>query len=262
MNMNSFSGAVRLLRASSWLLLVATLSMTFSTLAGATTFKLTYEGFFNSQDALNLASAQTPTYLPDNTPFTAIAIFSDTSPNLAAPVGVAGFVAYSPIMATITTGGQTYKVASYDENPTNGITVAVFDNTTPFGPPGHYAIGYLQNPVQDGAGFIGDFTGASPDFTANALTSTVFTGYYGVGYGSGIQNATTPLVLYDNANTEWALTLGNYDEDYPEIHDPSSPNILGPLNKAQLEAIPEPGTLNLVGAGLAALLGFARRQRV
>jgi len=263
MNMNSFSGAVRLLRASSWLLLVATLSVTFSTLAGATTFKLTYEGVFNSQDALNLASAQTPTYLPDNTPFTAIAIFSDTSTNLAALVGVPGFVAYSPIMATITTGGQTYKVASYDENPTNGITVAVFDNTTPFGPPGHYAIGYLQNPVQDGAGFIGDFLGASPGFKANALTSTVFTGYYGVGYGSGVclqgspescsLNAITPLVLYDNANTEWALTLGNYDEDY----------IPGPLNMARLEAIPEPGTLNLVGAGLvAALLGVCRAYRL
>ncbi len=267
MSMNSFPGNVCLPRTAFWLLLAVALSVAYSTPAGATTFKLTYEGVFNDQDFLDPAGQPANNRLT-NTPFTATAIFSDTSQNLA-PSIFPGFVAYSPIMATIAFGGQTYKVASYDEDSSKGITVAVFDKNNPF-LPDHYAIGYLQNPVQDGAGFIGDFLGASPEFTVDTLKSTEFTGYYGVGYASGIcilgnpancqQNEITPLRLFDSNNTEWALTLGNYDEDYPVIHDPNSTNILGPLNSAQLQVIPEPGALYLVGTGLVVLLGFARRQ--
>ena len=45
-------------------------------------------------------------------------------------------------------------------------------------------------------------------------------------------NAVTPMILFDSTKNKFALTLGNYDEDYPAIHDPASPNILGPLNSA------------------------------
>ncbi len=248
MTITSIPGAFRLPRTAGWLLFVAALAVIVSTPAGATTFKLTYEGAFNSQDALNLASAPSPTYLADDTPFTAIAIFSDTSQNLAAPVGVSGFVAYSPIMATLTVGGQTYRVASYNDDPAKGITVAVFDQTTPFGP-GRYAIGFLQDPFNDGAGFIGDWSSASPDFLATDLVTTVFTQYNGVGYGSGVMGAVTPIPLYDSLNQEYALTLGNYEEEYADG---------SPLNTAVLTAIPEPGTLGLAGAALT-LLAFARR---
>ncbi len=137
--------------------------------------------------------------------------------------------------------------------------------------PGHYAVGILQEPPRDGAGIIGDFLGASPNFTGAANTPTVFTGYFGVGYGSGVclkgtggncmLNAITPLVLQDAAKNLFDLTLGNYDEDYPVIHDPTSGSILGPLNSAELVATPEPGTSALAGLSMAALAGFVRRRR-
>lgn len=68
-------------------------------------------------------------------------------------------------------------------------------------------------------------------------------------------------MLHDSADQVFDLTLGNYNEDYPVIHDPSSPNILGPLNSAELVATPEPGTCALAGLSLAALVGFVRRRR-
>jgi hypothetical protein len=158
---------------------------------------------------------------------------------------------------------------NFDTNPTAGVTVAIFDQNS--FTPGRYAIGILQQPPQDGAGIIGDFTGASSGFTASALTSTVFTGYAGVGYGSGVclqgtggncqVNAVTPFVLHNSANQIFALTLGNYDEAYPEGPDAGSGSIPGPLNQAQLIATPEPGTLGAVGITLATVFGFARRRR-
>jgi len=144
--------------------------------------------------------------------------------------------------------------------------VALFDQNT--FTPGRYGVGILQQPPQDGAGIIGDFAGATPDFTGAVSTATVFTGYYGVGYGSGVclqgaganctEHAVTPLVLHDTSNNAFNLTLGNYDEDYPVLHAPS--NIVGPLNSAELVAVPEPGTLALAGISLAGIFGFARRQ--
>ena len=149
--------------------------------APAETFQFTYTGAFNNTDALNLLGAPT-TDFSGTTPFTATALFDDTSPNLAAPVGIPGFVAYSPTSAALTVAGQTYNIATYNQNPTQGVTVAVFDGTTQLGPPGHYAVGLLQNPLADGAGFIGDFVTSTPTFNAAKLVPTDFTGYFGVGY--------------------------------------------------------------------------------
>jgi len=56
------------------------------------------------------------------------------------------------------------------------------------------------------------------------------------------------------------LTLGNFEEDYPEVHDPNSGNILGPLNTAQLVAVPEPATYGFAVLALAAC-GLIRRKR-
>jgi hypothetical protein len=156
-------------------------------------------------------------------------------------------------------------------NATAGVTVAIFDQNS--FTPGRYAVGILQQPPQDGAGIIGDFSGASPAFTVSTLTSTTtFTGYNGVGYGSGVclqgtpgncqLNAITPFVLHNSANQTFALTLGNYEEAYTGGADAGTPGrIPGPLNSAQLLATPEPGTLGAVGLALAAALGLARRRR-
>jgi hypothetical protein len=240
----------------------------------AASFELIYNGSFNNQDALNFASQSNPTHFAGDTPFTIRAWFDTNSPNLAppsppAPPPFAGFRAYSPSLMTIDIAGQVYTVDNFSTNPTAGATVAIFDQNS--FTPGRYGIGILQQPPQDGAGIIADFSGATPGFTANALTSTTFTGYNGVGYGSGVclqgtggncqSNAITPFVLRDNAHQTWALTLGNYDEVYPGGSDPLSSGIPGPLNRAQLVGTPEPGTLGAMGAVLTVMLGLARRRR-
>ncbi len=256
-----------------WMLTLTALTLVSTNLQAAP-FELTYSGSFNTQNALNLLSQSSPTYFSGFTPFTIHAFFDTSSPDLApssppGPPPFAGFRAYAPSSVTIDIGNQTYSMDTIATNPTAGVTVAIFDQNS--FTPGRYAIGILQEPPQDGAGIIGDFMGASPDFTANALTSTVFTGYAGVGYGSGVclqgsgancsLHAITPFVLHDSNNQTWTLTLGNYNEDYSENHDPTSPNSVGPLNQAQLVATPEPGTLGAVGAALAIAFGFARRRR-
>ena len=240
----------------------------------AAPFELIYNGSFNTQDALNLASQSNPTYFTGLTPFTVHAFFDASSPNLApasppGPPPFAGFRAYAPSLVTIDVGNQTYTVDSIAANATAGVAVAIFGQNS--FTPSRYAIGILQEPPQDGAGIVGDFQGASPDYTVDALTSTTFTGYTGVGHSSGVclqgtggncqLAAVTPLALHDSANQTWALTLGNYEEAYPGGPDAGSGRMPGPLNGAQLVATPEPGTLGAVGATLALAFGWTRRRR-
>jgi hypothetical protein len=242
--------------------------------AQAASFELIYNGSFNTQNALNLASKSTPTYFTADTPFTIRAWFDTSSPNLApasppAPPPFAGFRAYSPSLAILDVGGQSYTIENFATNPTAGVTVAIYDQKSFM--PGRYAIGILQQPPQDGAGIIGDFSGASPNFTANDVTATRFTGFNGVGYGSGVclqgsgancqSYAVTPFVLHDSANQTWDLTLGNYDAVYPGGADAGTGSVSTPLNQAQLIATPEPGTFGLLGAALTVSLGLARRRR-
>lgn len=226
----------------------------------AAQMELIYTGTFNSQESLTPVSGSGGAFAAV-TPFTINAWFDTSSPNLAppsppAPPPFAGFRAYDPTLATITIGGIVYTMETIGQNPTAGITVAIFDQNT--FTPGRYGVGILQNPPADGAGIIGDFTGASPNFTAANIVPTVFTGYNGVGHGSGIclqgtggdcqLNAITPLVLHNGAST-FNLTLGNYDEDYPE----------GALNTAELIATPEPATFGLAALALVTC-GIVRRR--
>jgi hypothetical protein len=240
--------------------------------AQASPFELIYNGVFNTQDALNLASQSSPTFFTSPTPFTLRAFFDTSSPNLAppsppAPPPFAGFRAYSPSLATIDVGGQTYTIENFNTNPTAGMTVAIFDQNS-FNP-GRYGIGILQQPPQDGAGFVADFSGASPNFTVSSLVTTTYTGYNGVGYGSGVcaggpgvNCAITPFVLHDSSNATWSLTLGNYEEVYPGGVDPVGPgDLTGPLNQVQLIATPEPATLGIMGVALTLVFGLARRRR-
>lgn len=245
------------------------------TRAQATPFELIYSGVFNTQNALNLASQSTPTYFGAATPFTIRAFFDNTSPNLAPPLPpptpFAGFRAYSPSWVAIDIGGQTFAMDTFTANPIAGVTIAVFDQNS--FTPGRYGIGILQQPPQDGAGIVADFVGASPGFTVNTLSSTTtFTGYAGVGYGSGVclqgtpgncqQNAVTPFVLRDTSNRVWALTLGNFEEAYAGGPDAGrTGTIPGPPNQAQLVATPEPATFGAASAAFALLFSIVRRQR-
>src|SRR5689334_17805457 len=153
----------------------------FAAAAGAQAmpYELVYNGTFNTTESLNLASASSRTFFSGSTPFTITAFFDDSSPNVLPPVpAFSGFHAYVPTSAAITVGGATYRIDTAATNPTAGVTVAIFDRTQMFNP-GRYGIGLIANVVNDGAGIVGDFAGASPEFSVNALTPTTFTDYFG-----------------------------------------------------------------------------------
>lgn len=250
----------------------AALALVAPVIANAAELELIYTGVFNSQDSLAPASGSGGSFTTPM-PFTINAWFDTSSPNLAppsppAPPPFAGFRAFDPTLATITVGGTMYTMETISTNPTAGVTVAIFD-TNSF-TPGRYAIGILQEPPLDGAGIVGDFSGASPAYTADNIVPTVFAGNNGVGYASGVclvgtggncqQAAVTPFVLHNSANDELLLTLGNYEEVYAGGHDAGNGDPLGPLNTAELVAVPEPATFGFAALALSAL-GLIRRKR-
>ena len=225
-----------------WIACVAATAL-FAPAASAQKFDFTYTGTFSAADALNAQGAALDPFT-STTPFLINAVFDESSANLAAPVGVPGFVAYSPISATLTVGRDVYNLETYNQSPTQGISVAIFDDTTPFGP-GHYAVGLLQNPLADGAGIIGDFATASPTFSATHLVPTTFEGYTGVGYGSGPGGAIVPIPMTDSGGHTDLLTLGNYDEEAAT----------GVENTAVLKAAPVPEASSALAFGLLLCLG-------
>jgi len=239
--------------------------------AQALPYELLYTGTFNTTESLNLASAPSRTFFSASTPFTIRAFFDDSTPNVLPPAPpFLGFHAYVPSSATIQIGATTYNIDTAATNPTAGVTVSIFDRTQIFNP-GRYGIGLIANVLADGAGIIGDFASASPDYTVNALTPTTYGDYFGVGHGSGpcvsggppaCPHLDTPWALRDASNVAWNLTLGNYEEDFPALHPGSDSTAVGALNTAVLiAAVPEPETVTLMLAGLAGLGAIARTRR-
>jgi hypothetical protein len=228
--------------------------------AQAVPYELVYSGTFNTSESLNLASTPGRAFFGSSTPFTVHALFDDSSPNQLPPAfPFLGFRAYIPSSATILIGGMTYSIETAATNAAAGVTVALFDRSQIFHP-GRYGIGLIADVVNDGAGIVGDFEASSPEFTVEALTPTTFTDYYGVGHGSGpctsgvppaCPHLDTPWVLRDSSNTAWHLTLGNYEEDYPALHPGSGVTVVGPLNIASINAVPEPASVALMLLGLA-----------
>lgn len=226
--------------------------------AQATPFELIYTGYFNSDEALNLASAAAPIHFGQDTAFTLNARFDDSSPNLAppsppAPPPFAGYRAYAPTWMTITIGSATFNVFTAD-NP--GLTVSIFGKNS--FDPGFYGVGIIVNAAADGAGIIGDFASATPDFAVGALVPTVFADYRGVGHSSGTCSSGSPpncphniqpIVLRDAANDAWNLTLAFYSLDPPDQA----------INTAQIIAVPEPASYALLIGGLM-VLGLVRRR--
>ena len=51
--------------------------------------------------------------------------------------------------------------------------------------PGKYGVGFIVDPVLDGAGIIGRFADATANFTVDALIKTELTGFIGAGFRSG-----------------------------------------------------------------------------
>lgn len=268
-------------------LAVATISVGLSAAlapaAQATEFKLTLSGVFNgtgADPATNPTETITPTgggvnlLTTANEAFTLTGIFDSSSPNLIAglpPPVNGGWVDFAPLSVTLTVGGTTYSVATYDSSmgPSGGpgLTVAIFDTTTIFGP-GHYAAGFIQNPLADGAGIVGDFQSATPAYTAPNVVPTIYTNYFGVGFGpgvctggpgSGIGCTPTPIPL-DGTAFELALggtngyDLENPSNGVPTFPVPTPPNFQNDnFFSASITQVPESSTWALLLAGFVGL---------
>jgi hypothetical protein len=251
------------------------LSAAVTQAAQATEFKLTLSGVFNGTGA-DPTTNPTETLTPKggganllttaNEAFTLTGIFNTATGTLLPPPPFPsmGFVAYAPSSVTLTVGGTTYGVETFGESIATGLSVAIFDQTQVFGT-GHYAAGFIQNPIPDGAGIVGDFQTASPDYLVTDLVPTTYGSYFGVGFGSGICTggpgsgmgcATTPIPLDGGA---FELALGTYDLENPSNGVPlnpdgSPPNYAnGNFFSASLTAVPEPSTWALLLAGFAGL---------
>ena len=223
----------------------------------------TLSGVFNGTPAITdtITGPSAPT-LTANEAFTLTALF-DTS---AVVFSIPGFNAYAPTAITLTVGGQSYSVATYGQSPISGLTVAIFDSTGMFGPPGHVGAGFIANPAADGAGIVGDWNASSPSFTLPNLVSADYTtaNYFGVGFGSGPCPMPPPgpggaCVPAGDVNTVvpipldgglYSLTLGEYSLNNPSNMIPENPN--SNLFSAQL-TVPEPSTWAMMILGFAGL---------
>ena len=134
---------------------------------------------------------------------------------------------------------------------------AVFDQNTIF-QPGYYGVGFIQDPIADGSGIVGDFASANPKFAAANLVSTTFSGYRGAGVsagvhippGSGPLVEARPITLRQGGDV-FLLRLADRTEEFSQG---------APLHSVSLTAIPEPGTLALASVTLAGLVALRLRR--
>jgi hypothetical protein len=205
---------------------------------------------FSTADALNLSSAPSATPFALPTPFLLSAYFNTSSTNHVGGLPFPGFVAYSTTSAIMFIGGVPYTVDSFADNPTGGIAVAIFDRTNVFFP-GIYGVGFIQDPVADGAGVVGNFSTTLHDFSVDNLVATHFRSYNGAGFSAGPNFGSTiqPIVLRRGGQA-YNLTLGNREEQFAQG---------APRHGAGLIPIPEPATVLLGGTALLALLVLRRR---
>ncbi len=244
-------------RVRATLVLVGLVLLTANT-ALAAPFLLTYQGVLGTTDSIS-PNGGPITGFASPTPFTLTALFDTSSTNYVSflpPFLQPGWVSYSPVSATLSAGGQTYSVDDFANNPASGVAVAIFDRNTIF-EPGFYGVGFIQDPIADGSGIVGDFAGASPNFTAPNLVSTTFTGYRGAGFSAGIHIPpgsgplveARPITLRQGSDV-YLLRLSDRTEEFSDG---------APLHSVSLTAVPEPGTLGLVSVALVG--SWVRRVR-
>lgn len=259
--------------------------------AFASEWEFTLSGVFNgttsgvgSETIAKTDGTGGPT-LTANEPFTMTAVFNDQNVVTTLFPG-SGTAFYAPQWVTLSIGGQTYDVQTYGQDPTSGLTVALFDKSNAFGgSANHVAAGFVANPVADGAGIVGDWFNSTPNFLLPTLVNTQWTNsnnnYFGVGFQSGPCPAgTSPNAdvicedsgnnLYPNAvvpiplnGTNLQLTLGlstwnNYDlnNSYNINYTPPPggwPNLNDNVFTASLTSVPEPSTWALLLFGFAGL---------
>lgn len=223
--------------------------------------------------------------IADGTPFVATALFDTSSPNLLS--FIPGSAIYVPSQASITFGGTTYEIAPFSAATPYGVSVAIFDRTSPFPPSPEYGIGLIGNPILDGAGILADYINASPNFTIDQLVTTTFAAsdYVGTGEQSGVCTDSVavcedPFAYHDNSVEPFLLTSNGVQSSltFPDqvtltnasyVNDPSAPPpgvpypniIINTVSTVSLTAVPEPSSWLLLGFGLTAVSMMGRVRR-
>ena len=224
--------------------------------AGAGEFTLIYTGTLGAADALTPAGGGAD-LLTGETDFRLVADFDDSNDLIEGlplpPFVKQGFSAFRPTSFLFTIGGVEYAPGS-GEDP----AVAFFDPTNAIFP-GFYGVGWIDEAdlppgVGDGPGIIGDWAGASPAFSADALVQTTLTGFRGAGFSSGpgcpMACTVVPFALTGPGGEDYLLQIAFRNEEAAD----------GAFQSAVL--LPEPGVLALFGLGLAGwAVSRARRAR-
>ena len=249
-------------------LMTALAAASLCTAATAAPLELIYNGAFDVTDAFGLVAGDRFTPFAETTPFTLRATFDGAAPNLVGALPFSGFVAIAPDRVTLDFNGTTYRVAGTAQNPTAGVAVALFDPSNVFFP-GRYAAGVIADPARDGAGIVGDWSQASPGFSATNPVATEFLGYNGAGFSPGVGCAqgpgpctVTPLELTDALGQRFGLVLSLRDEQFGEGAPLNTARVVAagpdaPGTPGAPAAVPLPGTLALLAAGGALLAGRA-----
>lgn len=228
---------------------------TLSASAAAAPFVFELTGSLRETDRLTATGSDTNLIGADRS-YRFVASFDTSSPNLVGFFPFPGFVAYAPTSASISIGGTTYGLTSYSPATPQGVAVALFDPRQPFFP-GLYGAGFFADPVADGAGIVGDFTGTSTGLLVDQLASTTFTGYQGSGYNQG--PGCSPVDPAPCVPTPLSLSAGG--QSYALLFGPSGDVVGGPLATASLSKVPTPASWALLAVGAAFAAGVPRRRR-
>lgn len=211
------------------------------------------------------------TPIADGTPFTETARFDTSTPSL---LGIPGTAVYVPSSATISFGGTSYQIAPYSVAQPFGVTVAIFDQTSPFPVTPEYGIGLVGNDAIEGAGIIADFLSATPNITASNLMTTSFpaSAYVGSGIAPGIcvsalSTCFTPAQVLDVEPYLLTADGTSYTLSFPfvlvtlasQVNDPNAPPagfgglVINTPSTASLTDVPEPKSLLMLAVGLTAI---------
>ena len=237
-------------------------------------FRFTLNGNFYGGFSLSGAP------IADGTPFVETALFDTSTTNL---LGIPGTAVYVPSQASIMFNGTTYQIAPYSAAQPFGVTVSIFDRSSPFPVSPEYGVGLVGNNALAGAGIIADFLSATPNITAANLQTTIFPASAYVGSGivpgaciSAPSTCFTPAQVFDvepyplTANgTAYSLTFPFALVTYvTQLSDPNAPEAMGfpgltifTQSSASLTDVPEPTSWLILGVGLAAISIMAPMRR-
>lgn len=220
------------------------------------------------------------TPIADGTAFTETATFDTSTPNL---LGIPGTAVYVPSQASITFNGTTYQITPYSVAHPFGVTVAIFDRSSPFPAVPQYGVGLIGNDAVAGAGILADFLSATPNISAANLMTTTFPAseYVGSGIAPGICTSApgtcfTPAQTFDVEPYSLSANGQSYTLTFPfalvtlasQVNDPNAPPpgfgglVIETPSSASLTDVPEPRSILVLALGLTGMTFFRSIRRL